>query len=178
MFRSTLRSDAFLFVALPIYFADRLSKRWALAHCSPGEPDLEGYGLGFRLRMSSGGFGFFPEITEVKIFVMIVLSLVFYAGVQALRSRKSRFAVPVAIVLGGTLGNLSDFLFVGRVVDFIQLGLGGGLAVTFNGADIAAGIGVLAFDLQWLSARRSGSIVRGDGSSRREKKARVLSGKT
>lgn len=59
----------------------------------------------------------------------------------------------LALILGGSLGNLLDRLRHGYVVDFLQITAGQGPLPTFNLADVAIGVGAL---LLLLDARRLG----------------------
>jgi signal peptidase II len=51
----------------------------------------------------------------------------------------------LALVLGGAIGNLVDRLVYGRVVDFIDLGLGSHRWYVFNVADSAVSVGVVLY---------------------------------
>lgn len=57
----------------------------------------------------------------------------------------------LALILGGTLGNVLDRLRHGYVVDFLAVTVGDGPLPTFNLADVAIGVGAL---LLVLDARR------------------------
>ncbi|MEO5692229.1 MAG: signal peptidase II [Usitatibacter sp.] len=64
------------------------------------------------------------------------------------------FALALALVLGGALGNLHDRLSLGYVVDFVQLHAGGYYFPAFNVADSAISVGVAV--LIWDSVLGSG----------------------
>ncbi|MCH7529103.1 MAG: signal peptidase II [Candidatus Marinimicrobia bacterium] len=51
----------------------------------------------------------------------------------------------LALVLGGAIGNLMDRLMFGRVVDFIDVGLGSHRWYVFNVADSAVTVGVILY---------------------------------
>jgi signal peptidase II len=52
--------------------------------------------------------------------------------------------IPMALILGGTLGNLVDRVRTGRVTDFIDMGIGASRWPTYNVADIAVVVGAVA----------------------------------
>jgi signal peptidase II len=56
----------------------------------------------------------------------------------------------IALVIGGAAGNLIDRLFLGRVVDFIQLYYGDWSFAVFNVADAAISCGVVLMILDAL----------------------------
>ena len=71
--------------------------------------------------------------------------------------KSTRVAIALALVLGGGIGNLIDRIFNdGRVIDFLNIGVGSIRTGVFNVADIAITFGVLLFVLFSLS-RRNGS---------------------
>jgi signal peptidase II len=57
--------------------------------------------------------------------------------------RDWRTALPLALVIGGALGNLIDRLRVGQVTDFIQVYIGAWPFPAFNVADSAISIGAV-----------------------------------
>ncbi|MBW2294556.1 MAG: signal peptidase II, partial [Deltaproteobacteria bacterium] len=72
--------------------------------------------------------------------IAIVLLLVFF---RKLQSGEVLPATALGVVLGGALGNLTDRLRYGEVVDFLDVHLWGGYTwPTFNVADSAIVIGV------------------------------------
>jgi len=54
-----------------------------------------------------------------------------------------RTALPLALVIGGALGNLIDRIRLGQVIDFIQVYLGSWPFPSFNVADSAISIGAV-----------------------------------
>ena len=86
------------------------------------------------------------------------------AGTLALRVRGRGIAICLAAVLGGALGNLSDRLFRspgfgrGAVVDWIHLGGSG----SFNLADMAIQVGVLAVVIAMFAGERAGKVTQAE----------------
>lgn len=62
--------------------------------------------------------------------------------------------VPLALIVGGALGNLIDRIRFGAVVDFLDFHVGGYHWPAFNVADICICVGVALYILNWWMARR------------------------
>ena len=109
------------------------------------------------VRNPGSAMGLFPvERPFLIVFSMLAsIGLVFlYQGTDPRRVvRRSA----IAAVLGGALGNLIDRIFYeGRVVDFIDIGLGTHRFYTFNVADIGVSVGgAVLFLCFLLEGRRS-----------------------
>lgn len=145
-----------ILLSLTAFVADWASKTWALGRVGDAIIPLGAVTLGvFR----NEGFAFSAGHGEISIAVVAIVRLVAIAGLILL-SRKlapllsRRSAYGVALVVAGGVGNLSDLLFRGAVVDFIGAGpfeFGGPGAplemhIVFNTADvfILVGVGMMA----------------------------------
>jgi signal peptidase II len=69
----------------------------------------------------------------------------------------------LALVLGGAVGNLSDRVRLGYVVDFLDVFVGDHHWPAFNVADsaICTGVGLLVADLWWRGRGRAAAAPRG-----------------
>ena len=105
-------------------------------------------GAAFSLLHDAGGWqrGF---LSAVSIAVMIWLGV----WIHRLTSAERRLLWPLALILGGAAGNLVDRLSTGAVTDFIVLHYHGWHWPTFNLADAAISLGVVA--LIFLTLRRT-----------------------
>ena len=132
-------------VAAAVYLADRLSKAWVVANVDVGQQvpvlgDLvqvwhtENEGAAFGL-LQSGGLLF----VGVGIATLVAIAWIHLTG----RMRGGPAAVLLGMVLGGTLGNLTDRLIDGSVTDFISVGIGSLRWPTSNVADAAVVTGIL-----------------------------------
>jgi signal peptidase II len=104
------------------------------------------------VRNKGVAFGLGGEISAVAVAATIVVLLGLLAFLVA-RSRTGWLIwLPVALVIGGALGNLSDRVRDGAVTDFIDLPLW----PTFNLADVAivAGVILLLFDVERSEGER------------------------
>jgi signal peptidase II len=116
-----------VFVAVPVFVADQLTKAWAAANLQPDQPrDLIGSILQLNLIRNSGAaFSIGTGVTW--ILTAIACSVVVFVVISARRLGSRGWALALGLLLGGSLGNLSDRMFRapgpgrGQVVDFLQL---------------------------------------------------------
>jgi signal peptidase II len=128
--RSTPRRLLYLavvFVALPVYVGDQLTKAWAAANLQPDQPrDIVGSLLRLNLTRNSGA-AFSIGTGATWILTAIACSVVVFVVITARRLGSRGWALALGLLLGGSLGNLSDRMFRapgpgrGEVVDFLQL---------------------------------------------------------
>lgn len=89
--------------------------------------------------------------------LLIVLATGFIIGFIGyyLFARAEKYErVPLALIVGGALGNLIDRVRFGAVVDFLDFHIGGAHWPAFNVADICICVGVALYILNWIIARR------------------------
>lgn len=105
-------------------------------------------GAAFSFLHDAGGWqrGF---LSVVSIAIMAWLAV----WIHRLAPEDRRLLWPLALILGGAAGNLVDRLHTGAVTDFIVLHYQGWYWPTFNVADAAISLGVIA--LIFLSFRRT-----------------------
>lgn len=122
-----------------VYVADQLSKVWVVANLTPGEvhPRL-GELLQFVFVRNSGA-AFSLASGSTWIFSIAAAVVTVFIIAYAPRIRSMGWAALFGMLLGGTLGNLTDRLLrepsfgLGHVIDFIQIY---GFPAIFNVADI------------------------------------------
>ena len=134
-----------------LFFIDRLSKIYLLNLQSAGT-DIDFYifsFLNFYLVWNTGiGFGiaamesniYYHILTTIIVFVNI--GLIFY-----LIKSKGILSYLIAIILGGSLGNLFDRIYYYAVPDFIDLHFGNFHWFIFNVADIFITVGIIGLIL-------------------------------
>jgi signal peptidase II len=112
-------------VSLPLYAIDQATKWWIVHHFVMHEDrpvienffDLVYYGnTGAAFSVLTGNNTFF-----VALSVVALVALVYFFHRGAFKDRASRWAV--ALLLAGILGNLTDRLVRGHVVDFLLFNL-------------------------------------------------------
>ena len=145
----------YLLAAFGIYLADQASKAWAVKVLRFGEDRVlirgflqfvytENPGIAFGQLQDGGSFG--------RWFFVVLASLaaiaVFYYFMRTPRN-DDRVLGACALLLAGILGNLTDRIRLGYVVDFIVVHAGDYHWPTFNIADASITVGalLLAYDL-------------------------------
>ncbi len=184
-----LRSDTFarvpthsrkLWIFLPTFLVtlaiDKATKIAIVEQFAYGErlPVIDGFFNITHVRNPGGAFSFLATLSDdlrQSFFLgtgalAIVLLLYFLAKVEP----GERLA-PLAIggILGGALGNLSDRLYYGEVIDFLDFRLIGGYVwPTFNMADCCIVVGVAVLMIQMFFEPDAGgaeSVVAEDGDA-------------
>ena len=147
-----------LALSLLVIALDQLTKWIVLAHLQPYEPlpVIPGV-LNWTLAFNTGAaFSFLADAGGWQRWGFSALAVAISAvlGVWLARTPRAdwRSALPLALVIGGALGNLVDRLRFGHVTDFIQVFYWPGQAwPAFNVADSAICVGAAL--LAWFSLR-------------------------
>ena len=147
-----------LFLSLPLYALDQLTKKLVLRSISPYEsrtvvPDfftlVNVPNTGAAFGSFKGNNTFFVLISIIALVVVTVL-LLRHWRVDAWRD------VSLALLLAGILGNLTDRLLYGHVIDFLLFNLHIRYAdpwPAFNVADSCISIAVVLFIIHSLSKK-------------------------
>jgi signal peptidase II len=114
-------------VALPVYLADQLTKAWVSANLQPDQPrKLIGSVLQLNLTHNAGA-AFSIGTGATWVLTAIACAVVVFVVMTARRLGSRSWALALGLLLGGSLGNLTDRIFRapgpgrGLVVDFLQL---------------------------------------------------------
>lgn len=140
--RSTNLIIATIFVA---FAADQVSKTLARDWLIPGfsVPIVAGFNLtlGFN---EGASFGILSGVMSGRPLTMAALTgaLTLLIAYFAMRARYPWERVGLSLIAGGSLGNITDRIGHGAVIDFIDIYWSGVHWPTFNVADIAIVIGV------------------------------------
>lgn len=113
--------------AVLVYVGDQWTKAWATANLQPDQPrELLGTVLQLNLTRNPGAA--FSILTgSTWILTVIACSVVVFIVFTARRLGSRGWALALGLLLGGSLGNLTDRMFRapgpgrGHVVDFLQL---------------------------------------------------------
>src|ERR1044072_8126192 len=145
----------YLIAAFGIYLVDQSSKAWALRSLRFGEGkqlingflDLvytENPGIAFGQLQEGGSFGRWFFVVLASAAAVAVLFYFFRT-----QRNDDRMLGACALLLAGIVGNLTDRVRLGFVIDFIHLHAGQYHWPTFNVADASITIGalLLAYDL-------------------------------
>jgi signal peptidase II len=127
-------------VAVVVYALDQISKALVVANLPESRPiEVLGDLLTFQFVRNSGA-AFSLASGSTWIFTIVATAVTIFIVVFARRIRSTGWAVLFGMLLGGTLGNLTDRYFRepgfpnGHVIDFLQIPL---LPAIFNIADVA-----------------------------------------
>jgi len=138
-----------IIIILLIFFIDRVTKFYLLNLQNEGididfyiNPFLNLYlvwntGIGFGLAAMESNI-YYHILTTIIVFVNIGL-------IYLLFKSKGIYGYFIALIIGGSLGNLFDRIYYYAVPDFIDLHLGNYHWFIFNVADIFITVGIIGF---------------------------------
>lgn len=139
-------------IALVVFLLDQASKYWIattfrIGQSRPIIPEV--FHLTY-VRNTGGAFGLFKGWVPLLVIISLVAIFVILriAIMQRTVSPRRRLGqVAISTILGGALGNLTDRLHLGYVIDFLDFRVW----PVFNVADIAitVGVGLLIIELLW-----------------------------
>lgn len=151
--------------ALVIYSSDQLSKAWVVASLPEGKavPVLGDFLQFYFVRNSGAAFSLASGSTWIFSILAVVVSVVIIVFARKIRS--VWWAIVLGLLLGGTLGNLTDRLFrppsfaLGHVIDFISTPWM--MPAIYNVADVAiVSSMVLLVLLTLIGVQLDGTIAR------------------
>src|SRR5712675_3523529 len=152
----------YLVASLGIYLMDQSSKAWAVRRLRFADQTVikgvldfvyaENPGIAFGQLQEGGAFGRWFFVVLAGLAAMAV----FVYFVRTPRT-DDRVLGACALLLAGILGNLTDRVRLGFVIDFIAMHAGSYHWPTFNVADASISIGalLLAYDLVFASRKKS-----------------------
>ena len=157
--------SGYLLAAFGIYLTDQVTKAWAVRELRLGEDrrlipgilDLiytENPGIAFGQLQETGAFGRWFFVVLAAVASVAVL----YYFMRTPRN-DDRVLGACALLMAGIIGNLTDRIRLGYVVDFILLHAGSYHWPTFNVADASITIGalLLAWDLVFGQRKKATS---------------------
>jgi len=154
-----------LFVSLPLYALDQLTKQLVLRLISPYEarivvPDF--FSL-VNVTNTGAAFGSFRGNNTFFIVISIVALVVVMGLLVRPRTPDSLRDISLALLLAGILGNLTDRLLYGHVIDFLLFNLHVRYAdpwPAFNVADSCISIAVVLFVVHSFRKQKSAASGR------------------
>ena len=149
--------------AIVLYAADQVTKALVVANVAFGDRhDVIGdFAQLWHVRNDGAAFSILPGATWLFVPVTLVaIGMVIYFH-RAFRERTAWIHLILGAILAGSLGNLTDRLRLGYVIDFVSLGTGDTRFPTFNVADSAVvlGIGALVAYLTFVDQPRSAEVT-------------------
>ena len=144
-------------VAVVVFVLDRITKIAVEANLAVGRSvDVIGEWVRISHVTNSGAaFGLLPERTTLLsiLSVVAVFAIVYYY--RRLAANSLLVSATLGMQLGGAIGNLVDRVGQGYVVDFVDVGIPGGVRFwSFNVADSSIVVGIIAVTvLLWWQER-------------------------
>jgi signal peptidase II len=138
------RWPLFVGLALIVVVADQLAKALVRGSLVAGQSvDVIGDLVRIVFGQNSGAlFGLFKD--NALMFGIVSLAVVVLIVAYHARSASSLYlTVTLGLLLGGAIGNMVDRLWLGYVVDFVDVGIGQTRFYTFNVADSAISLAIL-----------------------------------
>ena len=137
-----------IIIVLSIFFFDRATKIYLINMQSSGT-DIDFYifpFLNFYLVWNTGiGFGLASMESNIFYHILtVVIAIINIVLIYFLIKLKGIYSYSIAIIIGGSLGNLFDRIYYHAVPDFIDLHLGNFHWFIFNVADIFITVGIIA----------------------------------
>jgi signal peptidase II len=164
--RIGLRTRLLWFISLvpPLFLLDLVSKRLVLKHMVPYGPTVELIDGIARLRFiyNEGiAFGINPSFLGTSALaafsVLVALLMTGYLFFAWLGEKPILAAL--CLIVSGACGNLYDRIAWGRVVDFIEIGIGDVTWPVFNVADLAVTAGALLLAWRMFATEKNSSAA-------------------
>lgn len=145
-----------LWISLLVVILDQAAKQIAEAQLTPHQavnlfPYFDWYltyntGAAFSFLANAGGWQ-----RWLFTVIAIVISIVIVQWVRKLPSEDTLTAASLCLILGGAIGNLIDRVYLGHVIDYIQVWLGSYPFPAFNIADASIFVGAALLILSSFS---------------------------
>ena len=138
----------FYLIALLVFVVDHLIKSAVLAGIAPSRsiPVIKGILYLTYVRNTGVAFGLFPGQRLILVLIGIAVCAAVVYFYAKIKKEDIFFKVYLAIILGGSLGNLCDRVFLGHVIDYLDFRV----FPVFNFADIAINLGVFLIILDYV----------------------------
>ena len=136
-----------IIIILVVFFFDRATKMYLIDLQATGT-DIDFYifsFLNFFLVWNTGiGFGLASFETNIFYHILtIVISIINFVLIFLLLKAKGAYVYLLALIIGGSLGNLFDRIYYYAVPDFIDVHIGNFHWFIFNVADIFITAGII-----------------------------------
>lgn len=129
-----------LIISLAIIFLDQITKRMVVDYMQLHKsiPLIKNILHLTYIQNTGAGFGILKGWNTTLIFLSLIIigGILFYFD-KIIKEKPMH--IPIALILGGAVGNLIDRIFIGHVIDFIDFRIW----PAFNVADSAITIGAL-----------------------------------
>jgi signal peptidase II len=159
-----------LFLSLPLYALDQLTKHWVLRSIDPYDARIVVPDFFHLVNVTNDGAAFGSFKGNNTFFLVISIIALVVVTVLLVRPRRSDpwRDISLALLLAGILGNLTDRLLYGHVIDFLLFNLHIRYAdpwPAFNVADSCISVAVVLFIIHSFGKEKASleqSAGRGD----------------
>jgi signal peptidase II len=135
-----------LWISLLVVVVDQATKQIAEAQLTPHQavnllPFFDWYltyntGAAFSFLADAGGWQ-----RWLFTVIAVIMSVLIVQWIRKLPAEETLTAISLCLILGGAIGNLIDRIYLGHVIDYIQIWLGSYPFPAFNIADAAISVG-------------------------------------
>jgi signal peptidase II len=135
-----------LWISLLVVVVDQATKQIAEAQLTPHQavnllPFFDWYltyntGAAFSFLADAGGWQ-----RWLFTVIAVIMSVLIVQWIRKLAAEETLTAISLCLILGGAIGNLIDRIYLGHVIDYIQIWLGSYPFPAFNIADAAISVG-------------------------------------
>lgn len=148
-----------IWIAVAVIVLDQFTKQWASTALQLSDPVPVIPFVNLTLMHNTGAaFSFLSDAAGWQRWffsaLALIVSVAIIAWLKKLHAGQTWLAVALALVLGGALGNVWDRLWLGYVVDFIDVYYGTWHWPAFNVADSAITVGAIMLVIDGLFGGR------------------------
>lgn len=152
-----------LFLTLPLYALDQLTKHWVLRSINPYDARIVVPDFFHLVNVTNTGaaFGSFRGNNTFFILISVIALVVVTILLVRRRPADAWRDVSLALLLAGILGNLTDRLLYGHVIDFLLFNLHIRYAdpwPAFNVADSCISIAVVLFIIHSFGKQKRADV--------------------
>lgn len=134
-------------IVFSVLIPDFISKQFIVTTMMPHETiEVLPFLRIVNVRNEGAAFGLFTHLGN-RFFIIISLIAILLIAVYIKGIRRRLELYSLSFILGGAIGNLTDRLRIGKVIDFIDIFIGSWHWPAFNVADSALTIGIILFIL-------------------------------
>jgi signal peptidase II len=143
---------SYLFLVVILLAADQFTKLLVVRNIPPnsGVDVIRDYFTLVHVQNKGAIFGFFSQSQNTLVYLLLTmaslaaLTLVVYYFFKT-PAKETTIMFPLSLILAGALGNLSDRVFRGYVIDFLDFSIRSWHWPSFNVADSCITIGAILF---------------------------------
>ncbi|MBM4147032.1 MAG: signal peptidase II [Nitrospira sp.] len=135
------RATYVLLTVLTIIALDQITKYLIVTRLSPFDSiEIFSFLHIVSVRNTGAAFGTFKSLGSSFFIIVSVFAIIF---VVYLLMKRTYNTLGLSLVLGGAIGNLTDRIFYGNVVDFVDFSIGTFHWPAFNVADSSLSVGII-----------------------------------